>query len=337
MWNFSWRAPRIVSENEFEDGQKVSGMEVEASINNYDIVKDLGEDKIRETVYDDFYNYYLKQAGDGWKFEEKDDMSFFKIMENPFKKAVKDEGVNVNEENIKKVFDEWFNASFIDELNKNKDKLDYSTDFSIYVDDTVKVFAKDLKEYDGTTLQYIGIMPKEEDLDTYINHTESSDILNLISQLKELKNENFKDGYFTYIHGHIPKFNFEYELNLKDDLKEIGITDVFEQGKANLTNMTDDNSVFIDTVKHKANIEFTQEGIKAAAATFLGGDGAGDWYDYYFEMPTEEIDITFDKPYMFLIRDKETGETWFVGTVYEPLDWEEDNTREEFYDFSQLH
>ncbi len=33
----------------------------------------------------DFYNYYIKQAGDGWKFEEKDDMNFFKLMEDPFK------------------------------------------------------------------------------------------------------------------------------------------------------------------------------------------------------------------------------------------------------------
>ncbi len=32
----------------------------------------------------DFYNYYLKQAGDGWKFEEKDDMSFFKLSAEPF-------------------------------------------------------------------------------------------------------------------------------------------------------------------------------------------------------------------------------------------------------------
>ncbi len=32
----------------------------------------------------DFYNYYLKQAGDGWRFDEKDDMSFFKIAESPF-------------------------------------------------------------------------------------------------------------------------------------------------------------------------------------------------------------------------------------------------------------
>ncbi len=33
----------------------------------------------------DFYNYYRTQAGEGWKFEEKDDMTFYKIMENPFK------------------------------------------------------------------------------------------------------------------------------------------------------------------------------------------------------------------------------------------------------------
>src|SRR5574344_915596 len=33
----------------------------------------------------DFYNYYIKQAGEGWKFEEKDDMNFFKLLQEPFK------------------------------------------------------------------------------------------------------------------------------------------------------------------------------------------------------------------------------------------------------------
>ena len=37
----------------------------------------------------DFYNYYLNQAGDGWRFEEKDDMSFFKLMDKPFKLCAK--------------------------------------------------------------------------------------------------------------------------------------------------------------------------------------------------------------------------------------------------------
>ena len=42
----------------------------------------------KETAID-FYNYYMKQAGEGWRFEEKDDISFFKILEEPFKMCAK--------------------------------------------------------------------------------------------------------------------------------------------------------------------------------------------------------------------------------------------------------
>ena len=37
----------------------------------------------------DFYNYYIKQAGEGWKFEERDDMNFFKLIAEPFKMCAK--------------------------------------------------------------------------------------------------------------------------------------------------------------------------------------------------------------------------------------------------------
>ena len=37
----------------------------------------------------DFYNYYIKQAGEGWKFVEKDDISFFKLMDEPFRMCAK--------------------------------------------------------------------------------------------------------------------------------------------------------------------------------------------------------------------------------------------------------
>ena len=75
---------------------------------------------------------------------------------------------------------------------------------------------------------------------------------------------------------------------------------------------------------HKANIEFSNEGIKAAAAT--EGGGAGDTncgFDYIYKVPIKEIDITFNKPFMFLIRDKNTKEVWFAGTVYEPTEYSE--------------
>ena len=37
----------------------------------------------------------------------------------------------------------------------------------------------------------------------------------------------------------------------------------------------------------------------------------------------EKIDVTFDKPYMYVIRDKDSGEVWFMGSVYEPTKCEE--------------
>ncbi len=44
----------------------------------------------------DFYNYYIKQAGEDWKFVERDDMNFFNLMENPFKLCAE---IDFSEEN----------------------------------------------------------------------------------------------------------------------------------------------------------------------------------------------------------------------------------------------
>lgn len=129
------------------------------------------------------------------------------------------------------------------------------------------------------------------------------------------------------IKGFIPKFKFEYDLDLKEDLKKLGLEHIFEQENAGLELISEKEDVYIYDAIHKAVIEFTQDGIKAAAKTDFGSGGGGDGFDYIYEVPVEEIDLTFNKPYMFLIRDKETGEVWFVGTVYKPLLWENENTQ----------
>ena len=103
-----------------------------------------------------------------------------------------------------------------------------------------------------------------------------------------------------------------------DDLKKLGIKDVFDINKADLSNMVKGKQ-YIDTAVHKANIEFSNDGIKASAVSAMGGAGAArGGFDYFFKVPVEEIDLTFDKPYMYIIRDKSSGEVWFAGTVYEP-------------------
>ena len=53
----------------------------------------------------------------------------------------------------------------------------------------------------------------------------------------------------------------------------------------------------------------------------MSGYGAttGPAFEHLFKVPVKDIDISFNKPYMYLIRDKATGEVWFAGTVYEGI------------------
>ena len=270
----------------FNGTDTIKALEVKASFNKYDIVKDKGEENIRKIVSDDFTKY---------------------LKENP------------SEVEFCPTVEEYVNQ-YIKEINTNYRKADTSTDFYISDNENERVFAKDLQTYDGVTLQYVGIMPKKDELTTYVKNLTAKDLLSIIEKMKEVKYENFKEGVITHIKGSIPVFKYDYKLDLLEDLKKLDVKDVFDINKADLSNMLKDEKQYISSANHKATIEFSNDGIKAAAVSSAGGAGAAAacLYDYVFEVPVEEIDVTFDKPYMYIIRDKDSGEVWFVGTVYEP-------------------
>ena len=284
-------SPANISTINFNGKENTKVYDIGASFNNYDIVKELGRDEIYKIISSE-YTEWLKSDEAKQAYEVEPDV------------------------------DKYTNK-FIDELNSNYKSEDFSTDFMIYDDENVKAFGKDLKEYDGITLQYVGIMPKNDNLNDYVKNVNSESLNGVISGLKDMKRENFKDGVVTKIKGSIPVFKFDYELNLLADLQKMGVTDVFDITKADLSGMIKENSEkqYIEKAVHKADIEFSNQGIKAAAATALAGMGStmGPHFEHLFDVPVEEIDLTFDKPYMFVIRDKNSGEIWFAGTVYEPL------------------
>ena len=292
--DLSCYAKETVTAGKFEGNKEdVAVMDVVASFNNYDAVKKAGGEAAYKKKVKDYYDQCLKEN----PIESGEDFTF-----------------DVDKE-VDEVYKEVTNAY---------GKEDMTTDFLFYVDDDIKVFAKDLKKYDGTTLQYVGFMPIKEDLQTYLKNTGAETLNGYIKKLKDLKKENFEDGYVTILRGDIPKFKYEYELDLETDLKTLGVKDIFDASKAKLTNITKEKA-FIGKALHKANIEFTQYGIKAAAATAMGGAGNLNGPCYYVEkIPKKEIDITFNKPYLYVIRDKDTGEIWFTGQVYNPLAWKLD-------------
>ena len=273
----------------FNNNYNAKSAQIGAVANRYDIVGTLGESKIRDEV-GKAYSEYLAKDECGTASREPD-------------------------------VDTYLNT-YINELNSNYKQVSSSTDFYFYDDENIKAFAKDLKEYDGTTLEYIGIMPKNENLKEYIDNTDDTKINQVIDSLKGIELNSFKDGVITEIDGYIPMFKFDYELKLQEDLNSLGITDVFDPSKADLSKLTTSKGAYIDRAAHKANIEFSNDGIKAGAVTALGGKGAADCgFRFDYEVPVEKINITFDRPYLFFVRDKESGEVWFTGTVYEPIEW----------------
>lgn len=187
-----------------------------------------------------------------------------------------------------------------------------SDSISYYKDDEITAISMDLEQYENEQMEFIAIMPNE-DLSNYIGNF-GTDTLKSINDNLTLAS---KTKYGLDIS--IPRFSFDYDLNLEDDLKTLGITDAFNPDLADFSNMSSKSPLWVGGALHKANIDFTEKGVKAAAVTVI-------YMTYTMALADEKkpIEIRIDKPFMYLIRDKKTGEIWFVGTVYEPNSWEND-------------
>lgn len=186
-----------------------------------------------------------------------------------------------------------------------------SEDISYYQDSDITMLSMNLDKYDDTQMEFVLIMP-DDDLHDYI---ESFDIDNINRLSKELKSaDNTKNG----LDIRVPRFSYEYDLNLKSDLVELGVKDAFDQSLADFSKITNQEKLFVSDALHKANIDFSEKGVKAAAATVVYGNEAAAFVE---ELP---IIININKPFMYIVRDKSNQEVWFVGAVYKPNLWEND-------------
>lgn len=109
----------------------------------------------------------------------------------------------------------------------------------------------------------------------------------------------------------LPKFRIETpEMDLIDPMQDLGMVDLFGMG-ADLSGMTGDKSLLISTLVQKAFIDVNEAGTEAAAVTIAVAQEKG-------MIPSEPITITFDSPFLFLIRDRETGAILFIGQLLQP-------------------
>ena len=103
----------------------------------------------------------------------------------------------------------------------------------------------------------------------------------------------------------IPKFKFEYEKKLNEQLETLGMIDAFIPIKADLSKISDIN-LYVDFVKQNTFIEVNEEGTEAAAVTTIGINYTGI------------NEFMVNKPFVFAIRETTTNALLFLGKVEHP-------------------
>jgi len=150
---------------------------------------------------------------------------------------------------------------------------------------------------------------------TVLLPTQDKDIDELISELND-GNWNEWTGNLAEeeVKLYLPKFTLEYELELNDVLKALGMEVAFDDVEADFGRMYDTDQVeenlYIAKVKHKTFVEVNEEGTEAAAVTSV---------EMRFESvgPSGTI-MRVNRPFIFAIRENHSGSILFAGKIINP-------------------
>ncbi len=180
-------------------------------------------------------------------------------------------------------------------------------------------FTKDLVS--GYT--FVGILPNEDvDINEFIKDMDENDILDMIDSYVFYTNidegNNLADKHYTNLS--FPKLKYSVTNELDETLKQLGLNVLFDDKTCDFSSFGD-NSIYLQNVKQKTNVEVNEKKVKMSAITVAsGGLGAAGYgtRDIFYH------DVTFDRPFIYaLLKQKivEDGEgnydyiIMFIGTV----------------------
>ena len=108
----------------------------------------------------------------------------------------------------------------------------------------------------------------------------------------------------------LPRFSLDEKLSLSEMLAEMGMTDLFVQGGADLSRIDGSTELYVSKVLHRAVVE-VNEGTEAAAATAVVVILRRGRF-------RKEINFGAHHPFIFFIQDKATGSVLFLGRLVKP-------------------
>ena len=105
----------------------------------------------------------------------------------------------------------------------------------------------------------------------------------------------------------MPKFSVEYEIELKEVLKSLGMRIAFE-GVADFTKINPVAPLVINEVRHKTFLLVDEEGTEAAAVTSVE----------IVIVSSGPRRFVIDRPFLFAIRERLSGTILFMGKMVDP-------------------
>ena len=108
----------------------------------------------------------------------------------------------------------------------------------------------------------------------------------------------------------LPRFDTETKTDLAEVLSDLGMPLAFDPNMADFSGITTQEQLYVTHVVHQANITVDEAGTEAAAATAATVGSTA--------LPSKIATMTVDHPFLFAVRDDDTGAILFMGHIEDP-------------------
>lgn len=157
-----------------------------------------------------------------------------------------------------------------------------------------------MRYYNGGKYAFVALLPSEGiSVSEYVGSLDGTALHALLSEAK-----------FASVNTAIPKFEAEYQAEMSEILKSMGMPLAFDEDQADFSGLGTHTSgnIYMNNVIHKAFIQVGEKGTKAGAATVI-------------EMTNKAADIgetkqvILDRPFVYMLVDCESNVPFFIGTM----------------------
>ena len=159
-----------------------------------------------------------------------------------------------------------------------------------------------MKYYEGGKYAFAAMLPNEGvSVSDYIASLNGESLNKLLS----------KPEYDT-VQTSIPKFETEYDVEMSDILKGMGLTRAFDPDHAEFNRLgtSEAGNIYISRVLHKTFISVGEKGTKAGAATVVEMKDCATAV-----APQETKQVYLDRPFVYMLVDCENNIPFFIGTM----------------------